>query len=213
MLVRTGLPTLFPRLTEARTYSERMFEVAIIDKLSLEECRDAILKPVQAADCAVKFSNSTVDNIADMSGGYPYFIQFICKEAYDAWIIKIGSGQEARVPKQEILRKLDQRFFSGRWDNASDRQRDFMRTVALLPGFSGEFGVQDVVKASESLPLKAFTTSSANMMLKTLIDGSFFYRNRRGRYSFAVPLLNEFILRSMEGVPGMPTPLDTSLVA
>lgn len=34
LLVLTGLPTLFPRLNEARTYSERMFDVMHLDRLS-----------------------------------------------------------------------------------------------------------------------------------------------------------------------------------
>ncbi|MFL5899535.1 MAG: hypothetical protein ACJ76D_13955 [Solirubrobacterales bacterium] len=33
MLALTGLPTLFPKLVEARTFSERMFRVILLDKL------------------------------------------------------------------------------------------------------------------------------------------------------------------------------------
>ena len=34
MLVLAGLPTLFPRLVDARTYAERMFRVVTLSKLS-----------------------------------------------------------------------------------------------------------------------------------------------------------------------------------
>lgn len=47
MLALTGLPTLFPKLVEARTYSERMFRVVFLDKLKSEAVRDAIQKPLE----------------------------------------------------------------------------------------------------------------------------------------------------------------------
>ena len=34
MLVLTGLPTLFPKLVDARTYTERMFHTIFLDKLT-----------------------------------------------------------------------------------------------------------------------------------------------------------------------------------
>lgn len=212
MLVLTGLPTLFPKLTEARTYSERMFDITHLDKLTEAESIEAIKKPVEDAKCPIKFSESAVHIIAQMSGGYPYFIQFICREVYDIWIVKMGSGELASVPQDEILRKLDQRFFSGRWELASDRQREFMQVVAMLPNSTGEFRVQDVVDGSIELLDKPFSTSSAGMMIKKLIDNSFVFRNRRGKYSFAVPLLNEFILRTMNLAANLPAPFSQANV-
>src|SRR4029077_17049276 len=47
MLVLAGLPTLFPKLVDARTYAERMFRVMTLTRLSDEESREAILKPIE----------------------------------------------------------------------------------------------------------------------------------------------------------------------
>lgn len=47
MLVLTGLPTLFPKLVAARTYSERMFRVISLDRLSKADSRDAVGTPEQ----------------------------------------------------------------------------------------------------------------------------------------------------------------------
>jgi hypothetical protein len=44
MLVLTGLPTLFPKLVEARTFAERMFRVITLDKL--EASRNTITRNV-----------------------------------------------------------------------------------------------------------------------------------------------------------------------
>ena len=37
MLILTGLPTLFPKLVEARTFAERMFPVLFLDKLNEQD--------------------------------------------------------------------------------------------------------------------------------------------------------------------------------
>ena len=195
LLVLTGLPTLFPKLNDTRTYTERMFDITTLDRLDESASREAITKPVEIAECPLQFSSQIVDTVVEMSGGYPFFIQFICKEIFDTWIVRYQSGHHISVPRDEILRKLDQRFFSGRWDNASDRQREFMQVVALLPNAKGEFRVQDVVDMSKESLRKPFSVSNAGMMISTLIQNDFVFRNRRGKYSFAVPLLDQFILR------------------
>ena len=195
MLVLTGLPTLFPKLNETRTYTERMFDMFLLDKLEDDASREAITRPIADKECPLTFTTNAVDTIIEMSGGYPYFIQFICKEVFDAWIVRYQSGQKAEVPQEEILRKLDQRFFSGRWDNASDRQREFMTVIALLPNGGAPFKVQEVVEMSREMLERPFSTSSAGMMLKTLIENDFVFRNRRGKYTFALPLMDRFILR------------------
>ena len=98
MLVLTGLPTLLPKLVDARTFSKRMFHVVTIGKLDPEESREAILKPIDVAACPIRFSDDSVQTIISESGGYPYFIQFICREVFDVWIQQIAAAEEPDVP-------------------------------------------------------------------------------------------------------------------
>ncbi len=92
MLALTGLPTLFPKLVEARTFSERMFRVVTLGRLSNSESREAIMKPIEAAECPVRFDDASVNTICTEAGGYPYFIQFICREVFDIAIQQIQTG-------------------------------------------------------------------------------------------------------------------------
>ncbi len=195
MLLLTGLPTLFPKLVEARTFSERMFRVVFLDRLGRPDSVDAIRKPVAVSRCPVTFSTTTVDQIARISGGYPYFIQFICREVYDVWRQKLGHGRTAEVPVEEIIRKLDSDFFAGRWARATDRQRQLLDIIARLDNHDSEFTVQEIVEKSRSVGRKPFSSSHVNQMLLSLSQAGLVYKNRHGRYSFAVPLLGEFILR------------------
>lgn len=193
MLALTGLPTLFPKLVEARTFAERMFKVVFLDRLTERDVRDAILKPLE--ECELKLSDDYVNEIISLSGGYPYFIQFICREIYDLAIQKIDDGEIPAVPSEEIIRKLDSDFFAGRWARVTDRQKELLLVIAKLENCDTEFSVQEVVECSKNSLAKSFSSSHVNQMLVSLTDKGLVYKNRHGKYSFAVPLLGQFIKR------------------
>lgn len=201
LLVLTGLPTLFPKLVEARTFTERMFKVMFLDRLDTKDSKEAIMRPIQQAGCRVRFTENAIREIIKSSGGYPYFIQFICKEAFDIYLqqLKISSNPQMDYKKtiEDITRKLDQDFFAGRWARVTDRQRELLQIIATLPNAEEEFSVQEVVEAAKSLP-KPFSSSHVNQMLASLTNAGLVYKNRHGRYSFAVPLLGQYICRQQK---------------
>ena len=134
-----------------------------------------------------------------MSGGYPYFIQFICREVYDTFIQRIDKGESASVPAAEIEQKLDTDFFAGRWARASDRQRALLFVISRLESCDDEFTVQEVVEESKRALDKPFSSSHVNQILVALASQGLVYKNRHGKYSFAVPLLGQFISRQEQG--------------
>jgi len=204
MLVLAGLPTLFPKLVDARTYAERMFRVVTMTKLSDGESREAILKPIEVANCPIHFHPDSVETICHESGGYPYFIQFICREVFDVFIQQRAGDEPGGVPVDAIQRKLDADFFAGRWAKMTDRQRQLLWVIAHLDHPDDEFTIQELVEEARRRLPKTFSPSHANQMLVSLAERGMIYKNRLGRYSFAVPLLGRFILRIYElsGEPG-----------
>ena len=202
LLVLTGLPPLFPKLVDARTFAERMFHVAMLGRLDEAECRDAILKPIRDQKNPVRFTKDAVEAITKHSGGYPYFIQFLCREMFDSYLQQKSQGPvKPAVTVEQTVRKLDSDFFAGRWSRVTDRQRDLLSVVAQLPNCDDEFTVQEVVAMSKEVLQKPFSPSHVNQMFSALGDNGLVYKNRHGRYSFAVPLLGGFI-RRQEGLPG-----------
>jgi hypothetical protein len=195
LLVMTGLPTLVTHLNEARTYTERMFHTLLLDRLSEAETRQAILQPIEIYKSTLKFSEQTVARIIEESRGYPFLIQYICREVFDAWIGRMTVGEAPSVPMTEITAKLDLDFFAPRWNRATDRQQIFMQVIATLEQADGEFSVQDITSASRILLTRPFNPSHATQMLGHLAEKGLIYRNRRGAYCFAVPLLASFIRR------------------
>jgi hypothetical protein len=198
MLVLAGLPTLFPKLVDARTYAERMFRVMTLTKLSEEESREAILKPIEVAGCPLSLTPDSVETIVHESAGYPYFIQFICREVYDVFIRQHADEESKVVPIEAIQHKLDADFFAGRWARITDRQRELLWVVAQLAPPDDEFTIRELTEKARSLLPKAFSPSHANQMLASLAERGMIYKNRQGRYSFAVPLLGRFIRRAYE---------------
>ncbi|MGB8369468.1 MAG: ATP-binding protein [Verrucomicrobiia bacterium] len=195
MLVLVGLPTLFPKLVEARTFAERMFDVVTLNRLNEDDSKQAIAKPIKDGHSSVNFDDKSIVLIFNTSGGYPYFIQFICKEIFDIWVQQLTvDGSVKPIPMAEITQKLDKDFFAGRWARATDRQRELLSIIATLENSDGEFTVQEIVVAAKHMA-KPFGSSQVNQMLVHLSDCGLVYKNRHGKYSFAVPLLGEFILR------------------
>jgi len=199
MLVLVGLPTLFPKLVEARTFAERMFRVVFLDRLNKEDSRDAIVTPIQSNQCPVKLNETAVSTIIKASAGYPYFIQFICREVFDIIFLHVDAKS---IPLSSvigsIIDKLDTDFFAGRWARATDRQRELLTVIANLKSRENEFTVQQIVEKSNELLHKPFGPSQVSQMLVALAGAGLVYKNRHGKYSFAVPLLGRFILRQQK---------------
>ncbi len=206
MLVLAGLPTLFPKLVDARTFAERMFRVMTLTKLTDDQSREAIVKPIEDAGCPVKLTPESVEVIVEESSGYPYFIQFICREVYDVFIRQHVDEETKVVPVEAIQRKLDADFFAGRWARITDRQRELLWVVAQLDRPDEEFTILELTEKAKAVLPKAFSPSHANQMLASLSERGMIYKNRLGKYSFAVPLLGRFIVRSYELPGSEPTP-------
>jgi len=194
LLLLTGLPTLFPKLVESRTYAERMFSVQEIGRLSPEASRDAITVPLKKIGW--EFTETAIATIIKSSDGYPYFIQFICRAAYDYWM----QTKRDNIPIEPIIRQLDSDFFAGRWEHLTDRQRDLLYCVAQLKVDDGEFTIPEIATISEKTarPIKKFTPNDVSQMLPRLIDKGLLYKNRYGKYSFAVPLMGTFVNRKYD---------------
>lgn len=113
------------------------------------------------------------------------------------------------MPLQSILRKLDKEFFAGRWARVTDRQRELLRVIARLRHCDDEFTVQEIVGESQKLK-QPFSASHVNQLLASLGNAGLIYKNRHGRYSFAVPLLGQFIRRQQSETDGtqMRLPID-----
>ncbi|MDC0670428.1 hypothetical protein [Nannocystis radixulma] len=206
MLVLSGLPMLFPRLVDSRTYAERMFRVLQLERLDEASSREAIVRPVEVMRSPVRFDAPAVAAIVEASRGYPYFIQFICHEAF-AMMVQESDGRFV-VPARDIVRKLDHDFFAARWSRATERQRELLLLAARVEREEvEEFTPAELVEASRTGGGKPFSSSGVAQMLAALTEAGLVYQSRSGAYSFAVPLFGGFLRRQGElAAPPPPQP-------
>ena len=202
MLVLTGLPTLMPKLVDARAFAERMFRVVTLDRLNDDHSREAITKPLEVADCPVRFTEGAIETVIEQAGGYPYFIQFFCREVFDAFLQRRSGEAEGLRALAPIQRKLDADFFSGRWAGATDRQQQLLWVIAHLENADGEFTISELVETAGVLLEKGFSASHAGQMLSALANRGLIYKNRFGKYASAVPLMAQFIRRNYGAADG-----------
>lgn len=104
---------------------------------------------------------------------------------------------EASVPIKEIIRKLDNDFFSGRWNLITDRQQKLLFVIAHLDTRNDEFTIKEIIAKAKEIPNAAFGSSQINQLLTSLALAGLVYKDRHGKYVFAVPLLADFIKRMM----------------
>lgn len=183
-LVLSGFPPLFPNLVKAKTYAERMFSVKSIINLSREASQKAIRLPLK--NSRISFTDELIDTIVEETQGYPYFLQF-----YPYYLIQ-------NIPKKKItlkdfkemhpllLKELDESFFSGRFNRASDGEQKILLKMARLA---------PEIKFSQLREKAKIDKNYLNQILISLIEKGLIFRIGRGKYKFTLPLFEKFLLR------------------
>ena len=67
--------------------------------------------------------------------------------------------------------------------------------IAQLQNCETEFTVQEILNHAAGMLKKSFSGSHVNQLLTSLQEAGLVYKNRHGKYAFAVPLLGQFIQR------------------
>jgi hypothetical protein len=195
MLVLCGLPQVQDALTETRTYTERMFQVLNLDRLSRDETRAAIANPIATLTPPLHAPIELIEKVVDLSGGYPYLIQFFGKELVEKLLENGGMLPANSFPDADTIERLDAGLFGARWNKTTDKQREFLGLLACRPMNTGpEFSAQEI---SHLDPGGDLSNAYASQMLQSLCDRGLIYRARRGRFAFTVPMSEIMISRRL----------------
>ncbi|MEO1543248.1 MAG: ATP-binding protein [Pseudomonadota bacterium] len=211
MLVLCGLPQVFEALTATRTYTERMFHVMRLERLSRDDTLSAIAYPLAALSPPLYPSKELVYKAAELAGGYPYLIQFFGKELVDQMLRQGGILEPDQFPAPDVMNRLDAGLFSARWNRTTDKQRELLVVAANREGdWAGDFSAQELSQQSNG----AFTGPQVSQHLVALCEKGMLYRTRHGRYAFTVPMSEQMIInritRSEAVDASWQSPLDQS---
>lgn len=196
VLVLSGLPPVFDALTAARTYTERMFHVLPLERLSREEALEAMGKPLTMLT-PLRISPELLTKATDLAAGYPYLIQFFGRELVDGLLANGGIMSPESFPSSETLDRLDSGLFAARWGRTSDRQRELLGLIARRPpGLGEEFSAADIAAMAEEQD--ETVNGNCQQLLSALCERGLLYRTRRGYYAFTIPYSEEMINRRLQ---------------
>lgn len=188
MVIGAGLPKVIKMLSDVKSYAERLFMYRTIGSLEKFQAEKAITEPVKSFD--VTYSNEAIDIIFEITKGYPFFIQQLCKIVYDDLDGKYIEKETVEKNIQKFFAELDKGFFESRYERCSDTEKRFIFSMVKceklpcnISNISKNFG-----KGGKSLsPIRA-----------KLIDKGIIFSTKYGELDFTVPEFDGFIRRLPE---------------
>jgi hypothetical protein len=186
-----GLPPVGRVLSEARSYAERLFSIRPVGALSPEDTRPAFEEP--AADLGVTIEPAALDQLVQVSSGYPFFIQTYGKHVWDMADDSPIALDDVALAIPRANRELVDSFFRPRYDRATPAERRYMHAMADL-------GEGDVSSADVAAELGHDQPSRVSPQRDGLLTKGLIYAPERGMLAFTVPHM-VFYLRQLPERP------------
>ncbi len=187
LVVGAGLPSLVKLSAEVKSYAERLFEYPEVGALDDEGCRQALVEPAVREGVAI--DDAVIAAVADITGGYPYFLQ---EWGYQLWTVSERTPitlADLEVAQGFVVERLDRNFFRSRLDRLTEPERRYLQAMAGLgPGPSHRSG--DVAAAMCKRATQLGPTREA------LIAKGMVYSPGYGHVAFTAPLFDDFMRRT-----------------
>jgi AAA ATPase domain len=198
VVVGAGLPHLPAVLSASKSYSERLFRYARIDRLDRAAADRALRAP--ALDEDADWSDDALAEMYAVTGGYPYFVQAYGKAAWDVAPRSPIEPDDVRVAAPEADGELAVGFFGSRYERATPAEREYLRAMADL-GATLAGTDADSVEPDGALPTSAVAEllkrkpQSLSPARDGLIKKGLIYSGERGRIAFTVPHFGRYLRR------------------
>ena len=191
IVVGAGLPHLPAVLSASKSYSERLFSYARIDRLDRESADLALVAP--ASDEGAAFTPEALDAMYRVTGGYPYFVQAYGKVVWDLAPTTPITAEDVAVAAPEAEHELAVGFFGSRLERATAAEREYLR--AMADADTDDTGTVPSALVAQTLGRKPQSLSPAR---DALIKKGLIYASERGRIAFTVPHFGRFLRAQAE---------------
>ena len=187
-IIGGGLPSLPGRLSESRSYAERLFHYRMIGKLDDKSAREALTVPIERLGAVLK--GDPLRTVLDAAGGYAYFLQAYGRTLWEVASEKDITLGDARLAVELGTAELDQGFFVARWQRATQAERRYLRAMSQ----DGE-GPSATADLSSRL---CKDHSSLTSQRSRLIEKGIIFAPEHGFVQFTVPGMGSFIYRQQD---------------
>lgn len=195
VVVGAGLPHLPVVLSASKSYSERLFRYARIDRLDRPAADAALVVPAEEEEAA--FTPEALTQLYAVTGGYPYFLQAYGKAVWDKATASPITIDDVRVAAPEAEAELAVGFFGSRYERATPGEREYLRAMADVaasrdvtedaPAGPDAVPTADVARALGKRP-QSLSPARDALLKKGLI-----YSAERGQIAFTVPHFGRYL--------------------
>jgi hypothetical protein len=187
-IIGAGLPNLPGKISEARTYGERLFLYRTIGQVNNEAASEALALPISRLGASL--APDALSLLLSAANGYPFFLQVYGRSVWEAASGKVISAEDAQVAVRLGTSDLDHGFFEARWQRATNAERLYLRAMA-----------QDGDSASSTGEIAdrlGKSTTKLAVIRSRLIAKGVVYAPEYGSIQFTVPGMAGFIARQGE---------------
>jgi hypothetical protein len=186
VVVGAGLPHLPTVLSASKSYSERLFRYARIDRLDRAAHDHALQAPARDEDA--EFTDDALEAMYAATGGYPYFVQAYGKVAWDVAPGSPIAAADVAVAAPEAEAELAVGFFGSRYERATPAEREYLRAMADVGGETIDAVPTADVAAALGRPPQSLSPARDGLLKKGLV-----YSGQRGRIAFTVPHFGRYL--------------------
>jgi hypothetical protein len=187
IVVGAGLPHLPAVLSASKSYSERLFRYARIDRLDRDAHDRALRAPAREEDA--DFADDALAAMYRQTGGYPYFVQAYGKVAWDVAPRSPITAADVAVAAPEADAELAVGFFGSRYERATPAEREYLRAMADLAEHHDGGPVPTAAVADAlSRPPQSLSPARDGLLKKGLV-----YSGQRGQIAFTVPHFGRYL--------------------
>ena len=192
IVVGAGLPHLPAVLSASKSYSERLFRYARIDRLDRTAADRALEAPAEEEGAA--YTPEALEAMYALTDGYPYFIQAYGKAAWDLAPQSPIGLEDVRVGAAEADAELAVGFFGSRFERATPGEREYLRAMADVAVVAGEQGSDlESVATSDVAAHLGRKPQSLSPARDALLKKGLIYSGERGRIAFTVPHFGKYL--------------------
>jgi hypothetical protein len=186
VVVGAGLPHLPAVLSASKSYSERLFRYQLVDRLPRDAADLALVAP--ATDEGVAWDPGALEEMYEVTGGYPYFVQAYGKAVWDTAPRTPITREDVVVGAPQAEAELAVGFFGSRYERATPGERDYLRAMA-----DADADGLGSVATSEVARLLSRTPQSLSPARDSLLKKGLVYSGERGRVAFTVPHFGRYL--------------------
>ena len=192
IVVGAGLPHLPAVLSASKSYSERLFRYARIDRLDRTAADRALEAPAEEEGAA--YTPEALEAMYALTDGYPYFLQAYGKAAWDLAPQSPIGLEDVRVGAAEADAELAVGFFGSRFERATPGEREYLRAMADVAVVAGEQGSDlESVATSDVAAHLGRKPQSLSPARDALLKKGLIYSGERGRIAFTVPHFGKYL--------------------